>query len=181
MCEPTTLAVATLALTAVGGIGGAVMQSNAAAAQAEQARAAANYQSQVARNRQAVAEWQANDAKQRGEAAAQRQEQEGSLRMGTAVAALAAQGTDMSGSSADIIGDVAAANKLDKLTVRSNAEREAYGYKVAAFDASGEASFRAQQAGMIRDPGAFPFITSLIGTAGQVASKWGTFRKEGIL
>ena len=44
---------------------------------------------------------------------------------------MAANGVDLSsGSPLDILGDTAMYGELDALTIRSNAEREAYGYRV---------------------------------------------------
>lgn len=83
----------------------------------------------------AVAEIQAADAIQRGEI------EEGIHRtkvkgiIGSQRAAFAAAGVDVnSGSAVDVQADSAKFGELDALTIRTNAAREAWGYKVGAED-----------------------------------------------
>src|SRR4051812_47954185 len=111
MCEPATLAIASMALTAAG-TGMSVMgqMNQQAAAGAQQ-----NYMAQMSRQRQAVAEMQARDAVQRGQVAEQKQRDLTGQRIGTQQAALAAQGTDLEGSPTDILGDTARAGEQDAL------------------------------------------------------------------
>lgn len=104
-------------------------QSNAASAQAGQAQ----YQSQVARNNQIIAQRNAALATQQGEVQAQQSQQKTAQIEGAQRAALASQGGDInSGSPLDIVGDTARAGYTDVATIRSNAAMQAYGYEVQA-------------------------------------------------
>ncbi len=166
----TAVAVAGLALSAAGTGIGVLGQMNAQAA----AGAQANYMAQLARQRQQVADQQARDARQRGDVAVQRQRDLTAQRIGTQTAALAAQGTDLEGSPTDILGDTARAGEHDALTLKANAAREAWGYRVqgAGFgaDAALQGSFRPSYLGA----GA-----SLLSGASSLADKWARFQWPG--
>ena len=82
-----------------------------------------------------VAELQAQDAVERGK------EEEGKFRsqvrgaVGQQRAGIAANGVDVGfGSAVDVQADAAYLGELDALTIRNNAAREAWGYKVEAYD-----------------------------------------------
>lgn len=82
-----------------------------------------------------LAEQQAADAIARGKEAETRQRQATRGLIGSQRAALAAQGIEVdSGSALDVQADTAAMGELDALTIRNNAAREAYGYKVQALN-----------------------------------------------
>lgn len=89
-----------------------------------------------------LAEWNANIAEQAAKDAISRGDIEaGRVRSGTRQtvgsqrAALAAQGIDVNtGSAADVQSDTARIGALDELTARNNAAREAWGYKVQAWN-----------------------------------------------
>jgi hypothetical protein len=121
------------------------------------------------RNNQAVADLMADDARKRGEIAEARQREKTRQILGTQTAKLAAQGTDLSGSALDILGDTAASGELDALTVRSNAAREAWGHRVKATD------YAAQAQKPLSGLGGLGAGASLIGGAGSVADKWYRF------
>lgn len=95
--------------------------------------AAGRYNRNVANQNAAIAELQARDALQRGA------EEEGMLRerirgaLGTARVAFAGQGVDVAvGSAVDVQASIADAGERDALTIRNNAAREAWGYRVQA-------------------------------------------------
>lgn len=166
MCEPisaTTLAAISIAST-VASIGmsiyGQIQQSTAQQAQY-------GYQAAVMRNNASIAEMQANDATERGKVAEARQRQRTAQIMGTQLAGLAGQGTEISGSASDILGDTAAAGEFDALTIRGNAAREAWGYRArgAEYSAQANAPGPAGLSGL--SVGA-----SLLAGGGQVADKW---------
>lgn len=174
MCDPVTLAVVSIGAT-VASTGMGVM---AQAQQAQSQSAMYGYQAQVARNNQTQANAMAVDAETRGKADEQRQRTKTSLLMGTQQAALAAQGTDLSGSSADILGDTAAVGELDALTIRSNAAREAWGYRAKGVEYGNAVQLaNAQQGGSSLS--ALGVGSSLIAGAGSVADKWYRFDKAG--
>lgn len=111
-----------------------------AVGQARALRAQGRYESRAARLNAEMAGRQAEDALRRGglEEAAQRRRARSLA--GTQRVALAAQGIDLSeGSSGDILRETTALGALDALTIRNNAFREAFGYRVAASEATSRA------------------------------------------
>lgn len=122
MCEPTTLAIASLALTGVSGV-----------YQASAARAAGRYEQQVAERNATIAEQQAEQAKQIGNIEEERQLRRVRAALGTQRAALAANGLDVnSGSALDLQAETAGFGAADALNLRSNALRQAWGFQVEA-------------------------------------------------
>ncbi len=87
------------------------------------------------------ADMQAEDAIARGDKAASTQTKQVKQMVGSQRAALAAQGIDInSGSARDVISDTESMGALDRLQIKSNAWREAWGYKVQAVDQRSQAS-----------------------------------------
>lgn len=124
------LALVPVALAAVSSF----QQANASKKQNE-------YQAAVASNNAQVAEWQANDAIQRGNVAATNERRKGQQQMGTQRAAMAAAGLDVStGSALSILEDTDYFNQTDQQTIRSSAAREAYGYRVQGSNAQAAAN-----------------------------------------
>jgi len=146
--------------------------------QAQSAQAMAGYQAQVAENNRIAAERMAVDAEKRGQVAESRQRLRTKGIMGTQIAALAAQGTDLEGSPTDILGDTAYAGEIDALTIRSNAAREAWGYRTKGVEFGNEvglANARQGASGL----SALGVGSSLIAGAGSVADKWYRFNRSG--
>jgi hypothetical protein len=174
-----------VATAASAGLGfmGQMQQQQAASAQA-------NYQAQVARQNQQImeanakqAEWQKNDAIERGKVAEQQQRTKTSQMLGQQEARLAAQGTDLSGSPTDILADTSRAGEFDALTVRNNAVREAWGYDTKAWNArvgannyGTEAAFKSSFQPSYIGAGA-----SLLAGASSLADKWSRFQDVGAL
>lgn len=80
-----------------------------------------------------IAEQQARDSINRGNANADRVRQQYRQQAGAQAAAMGASGNDLSsGTALDIFGDTAAVGELDSLTTLNNAEREAYGFRTQA-------------------------------------------------
>jgi hypothetical protein len=168
----TTLAAASLGLTAVGtglSVYGMINQQQAAGAQA-------NYQRAMALRQQQINDWQAKDAMQRGEVAEQQQRAKTAQMLGSQTAKLAAQGTDLSGSPTDILGDTARAGEFDALTIRNNAVREAWGYQVGAGNAGAAAGMYGSFQPSYLGAGA-----SLLSGASTLADKWSRFQDTGAL
>ena len=112
-------------------------QSQQAAAQAGMA----NYQAQMARNNQMIAEGYAQRALQQGQVDEQNQRLKSAGLLGSQRAALASQGGDVdSGSPLDIQADTARAGEYDAQTIRNNAALKAYGYRVQAANTGAEAN-----------------------------------------
>lgn len=165
MCEltaATVLAGASLGLGAMS----AYQQSQATKASME-------YQSAVARNNAITSEYQAEDAIKRGQVAEEQQRRKTMMLKGTQTARLAANGIDISeGSALQILSDTDWMGEQDALTVRENANREAWGYRVQAQNASSNSTMLRNSADA-QNPllsGATSLITNP--AAGVVADKW---------
>lgn len=132
MCEPAT---ATLAITAV-----------TAAASAYSQYQTSKYQSAVANQNADIAEAQAQDAVNRGNAQAEEVRRRNRQAAGTQAATMGATGADLStGGALDVFGDTAQFGALDALTTVNNAQREAYGYQVQSTNARAQADMAEAQ------------------------------------
>lgn len=98
-------------------------------------RRAAESQANLSEYNAAVADLQAKDALQRGDIEANRFRQRTRVLIGEQRAGYAAGNVDVGyGSAVDVQADAAFLGELDALTVRTNAAREAWGYRVEATD-----------------------------------------------
>lgn len=130
MCEPTTIAFVAMA-------------AFSAYSSAEAQSSADEYAASVARNNEKVADWQAGDAQRRGSEAAAATRRKYMALQGTQRANMAARGLDITdGSANSILQDTSFFGQYDENTVRANAAREAWGYKVQAGNFADEAGFR---------------------------------------
>lgn len=94
-----------------------------------------DFQSQQLEANARIADIQADDAIKRGESEAKAHRRRVRLQIGEQRAGLAAQGLDLeSGSALDIQKDTAGFGAEDEVTIKNNAFREAWGYKVQAND-----------------------------------------------
>lgn len=137
MCELMT--ALTVGSTLLGSVG---------AVQAGQASAASSqYIAQVQDMNATLAERRAKDAERRGEVDEQRKRQQVAQIAGQQRVAMAANGVDLSfGSPLDTLIDTAVAGELDALTIRTNAAREAYDFRVDAVNKRAGASMSRAQA-----------------------------------
>ena len=98
-------------------------------------KSAGQYNQKVAEQNSQFAEQQAQDALQRGEVDEENHRMRIRQAIGTARASYAAQGVDVnSGSAVDAQGSIAYLGELDAITIRNNAAREAWGYRVNAYN-----------------------------------------------
>lgn len=107
---------------------GAGMQASAYRASGKSQEALANYNAEIGHLR-------AQDAIARGEVAADKQHLLGRKVIGSQRAAFAASGvdiTDPDSTAVNTFADTAAVSELDALTIRTNAAREAWGYRMQA-------------------------------------------------
>lgn len=182
MSGMSTAAFISLGLSAAGTVAsfaGQIRQQEAQQQQAAQAQAQAVYQSQIARQNQTLAQRQADDARQRGHVAEMNRRNLAKQQIGTQLAGLAAQGTDLEGSPIDILGDTAAAAEQDALTLRANAGREAYGYEVQAMGFGNEALLQNMKAAnSTYTPNYLGAGASLLSGAGTLADKWKKFQDD---
>lgn len=178
----TGISAATLAtISTVSSIAGTAFSVIGGLQQGKAQQAAYNYQAAVDRNNSLISKRQADDAIARGKV------EEDQLRLkvnqvkGSQRAAFASTGVDLGSEVvSDTLADTAATGELDALTIRSNAAREAYGYKVHGmnYDASAKGNVLAgKNAVSASKTNAF---TTILGGASTVSDKWATYKKEGI-
>ncbi len=166
MCEIATIA-------AVASIGGTIMGAVGQLQAGDAAAKAANYNAAVARNNQIIAEQQAQDALKRGQIAEDEQRRKTAQIRGAQRASLAASGVALDqGAPLDILGDTAAFGELDALTIRNNADREAYGYRVQGMNFAAEAGLADARAGAARQAGMIGAAGTLLSGAGTVMDRW---------
>lgn len=157
-----TLAGIGTGTSAIGQIraGKAANKANAAAGVAQ--KEAAESQAQLADYNAGVAELQAQDAVARGAQDESRFRQGIRQVIGSQRAGLAAGNVDVGfGSSVDVQADAAFLGELDALTIRTNATREAWGYKVTAEDSR-------RRAEILRKEGAAAAAAGNVKAGGQI-------------
>lgn len=169
--------VISLASTLIGTVASAYGQMQQGKADAAQA----NYQAAVGRNNAILAQRAAEDARARGDEAARRQAVQTKQLAGRQRAVLAANGVLVDqGSALDLTSDTAEIGKLDELTIRSNAEREALGYEAQGMNFTAGAELNSMRAGNATSSGLGDAFGTLLTGAGSVASKWYQGKKEGL-
>ena len=131
MCDPVSMITGGTALlsTAMGIAQQAIGVTQQLQRAAEQ-RNDFNFLAAQQRNAAAVDEVRAQQAEQAGAADADTARQKAGQRLGQLQARLAAQGTDLSGSPLDLLGDVAAAGAGDALSLRYDGLRNAWENRV---------------------------------------------------
>ncbi|MBX9943718.1 MAG: hypothetical protein K2Y40_06535 [Reyranella sp.] len=152
MCELTAMITGGTALLSAAM--GAAQQGIGVAQQLRQAaeqRNDYNFLAAQQRNAAAVDEMRAQQAEQAGEADADKARQKAGQRLGQLQARLAAQGTDLSGSPLDLLGDVAAAGAGDALALRYDGLRNAWENRVRGAGRQAQARYYETAAGNV-DP-----------------------------
>ncbi len=152
MCDPVSMITGGTALLSTAmGIAqqaiGVTQQLQRAAGQ----RNDYNFLAAQQRNAAAVDEMQAQQAEQAGEADVDTARQKAGQRLGQLQARLAAQGTDLSGSPLDLLGDAAAAGAGDALSLRYDGLRNAWENRVRGAGRQAQARYYETAAGNV-DP-----------------------------
>ncbi len=137
------------------------------------------YQAAIADNNAQIAEWEAQDAIQRGQTEEQNQRLKTASVYSSQRAAMAANGVDLTeGSPVDVLTSTKYLGERDALTIRDNSLKQAWGHRTqAATDRANATALRWQ-----RDQ-ISPFMragTSLLTSAGNISEKWYTAKKNGI-
>lgn len=154
------------------------MSIEASSAAADAQKQQMDYQAAVARNNSILADNAAADATARGQVAEQQQAAAGAQLIGKEKATLAQNGVDVnSGSALDITTDTAGENKLDQLTILSNAERESIGYQNQAGSFNSQAALDTAAADNSSNFGAG--VGTALSGAGSVAQKWYNYSSQG--
>ncbi len=158
---------AALGLSALSGLASTFAAYRGAEAQ----KASARYEAAAASRNAELAGLEAADALRRGADAEARHRLQVAQLDGRQRNALAANGIALdSGSALDVLGDTAALGELDALTIRLNAEREAWAARTGAAGLQGQAALAQAEASGISPATAAG--TSLLGGASAFADRW---------
>lgn len=162
MGGPELLIGAAIATTVAGTAVSVLSSTQGGAASQNQA----NYQAAVAENNRIISEQNAQAATDAGEASSQTSQMRTAQQIGAKKAAAAASGVDIgSGSPLDVIADTSRIGMLDALTIKNNAARAAYGYKVQGQAASAQGVLDIYQGENARRAGDIGAIGSVLGGA----------------
>lgn len=162
----STVGMVGSALSGVTGALGAVRSAGATSASAQ-------YQAQVAQNNASIALGQANQATAAGAQEVETQGLKTRAEVGAIKAAQAASNVDVNtGSAVDVRSSAAELGELDALTIRSNAEKQAFGYETAAAGFTGQAALASSQASQAPIAGAISATGSLLSGATGVGNQY---------
>ena len=168
----------TIGSTVVQTVGG-IKQGNAQKKAGEKQQEAANSAAELSDFNAAVADIQATDAIERGA------EEESRFRslvrgsVGAQRASFAAQNIDVGyGSALDVQQDAATLGELDALTIRSNAQREAWGFKVAAYDYRKRGEIQREEGVMLAESGRSMQTASRIGVVSNIVGQTGSLLQQ---
>lgn len=179
MCVPiAALAVASMGMQAAGSVIGAYGQYQSGKAD----EATANYRGAVAQNNASIMGQNAQYAEKVGAVEAENRQFMTGRMVGAGKAAMAAAGVDTSsGTPASITADTAKMGDLDVQTIRNNAARVAYGYRVNEMGYTAEAALDSAAARNARRAGNLGVASSLIGGASSVGKSWAGFQMAGAM
>ncbi|MBS0323576.1 MAG: hypothetical protein JSR19_06960 [Proteobacteria bacterium] len=169
-----------MAYLSLGGqIVGGLMGAKGAYDQASTQKQVLAIQAEIAQRNAQINEQQAEIALQNGQINEQASRLRTGQMMGTQRAALAANGVDLGeGSANDVLTTTAFMGEHDALTIRDNATRQAWAYRVQAANNMSNADVL-QTSGDNINP-TMSAMGSLLTSAGSVAGSWYKFKKEGV-
>lgn len=160
MCEPTTLTALAVGSTLVGG--GLMAYSQYQTGKTEEALAKTNSK---------IADAQAADAERRGAIAEEEERNRVRAILGSQRATYGANNVVSStGTPLGLLGQTAQYGELDALTVRNNAAREAFGYRVDSMNSKARGKLARQQ-------GTLGAASTLLTAGGQAYGIWRTGTK----
>lgn len=163
----SAVGVAGLGAQLLGGLLGAKGAYDSANAQ----RDAYAIKAAIARQNAQIAEQQAQVALQNGQVAEQTSRLRTAQTFGAQRAALAANGVDLGeGNANEILSSTAFMGERYALTIEDNAARQAWGYRIQGVNATNEDMLYSRAESAINPE--LSATTSLLGTAGHVASGW---------
>lgn len=167
--------------TLVGAAAGAGLGAFGAEYTAGAKAKALQYQASVAQMNAAIAQQNAKWATQAGEVKAQESGMQGAARLSQTKAIQGASGLSVNtGSNVDIRASEADLGKFNENTIRSNAAREAYGYRAQAAGDVAQAGLDMAAARTTKTAGDISAAGSILGGASSVSDKWYNFSKQGV-
>lgn len=148
---------------------GQVKAGNAARRAGEAGQRAADSSAELSDYNASVADLQAADALERGHEDESRFRSQVRGIIGAQRAGIAASGTDVNyGSALDVQADAAFLGELDALQIRTNASREAWGYKVQSHDFRRRAQIQRQEGVQLAEGGRAAQTSSRFAAAGSI-------------
>lgn len=163
------------AATGIGGVIGALGSIRSGYAESD----AAKYQAQIAQNNAAIAGRNAQWASSEGDIEAQNQSLKTRAQVGATIAGAAANGLDVnSGSAKQVVQSEQMLGRLDAMTIRSNAARQAYGYLQQGQNFEGEAALKEAEAKNDVSAGFMGAGSSLLSSASQLGRQYAAWQNE---
>jgi len=158
-------------------IAGTAIAAYGAISQARASEKAAQYQAAVARNNQMIADQYAQSEIEKGKIEEQGKRMETAQRQSAIRAAVAGSGFDPTGETPlRLANDTGTLGELDALTIRNNAARAAYGYRVKGMNYMAEASLAEMRGKAAGEGGTLNAWSSVISGAAGVADKWSKWK-----
>lgn len=178
--DPISLGVMT-AVSLGATVAGGVASAAGAAGQASSQAAMYNYQAGISQQNQAIAKQNEQYALISGEANAAQSGMASRFRAGQIVTAQGASGFEVgSGTNVDVQKGQALIAGTEQTTIRSNTAKAAYDFDIGAVQAGEQASAYSASAVNAQTAGGINVASSILGTAGSVASKWTQGQQTGI-
>lgn len=169
MADPVTLGTISMATSVAGGATGVLGALFGGAAKSESYK----YQSSMAWYNAAIARQNEKYAFDVGEQQAEKAGIAGAAQAGQIKAAQAASGVDVKGGSAVQVQESQhLVSQMDLNTIREKAAKTAYDFSVQATNYENQAKGLSKAAANAKTEGVLGAVSSFIGTAGSVASKW---------
>lgn len=173
-----TLAGISLAAGAGSGILGAFGASSKADADA----ASYNYKAQIAANNAIIAQRNADAATAAGGVSAQNNDLKTKNMVGTQLVAQASNGLDVgSGTNVNVRQSAENLGHLDTLTILNNAAKNSAGFKAQGMNFTAESGLDTAAAQNAQTAGDFNIMSSLLGGATSVSSKWAGYSRTGVV
>lgn len=171
-----TLGYASLGATALSGLTGAYGAYQSGQAQ----KGAADYNASVQNQNAAISKTNAEIAEQSGEAQAGMAGQKTKSAMAATLASEGASGVGVEGGSfTNVRSSQQALGEIDAMTLRSNAAREAYGYRNKASSESAQATLSTAEGRNAKNAGIMNAASTFLGSAGSASSSYAKFKLAG--
>ena|SRR5882757_386847 len=177
MADPLTIAGIGMGASAAGSILGAFGAEQGGQAQSQMYQ----YQAAIAQMNSKIAKQNADYTRAVGEVQAQQSGMKTRAQVGQTVATQGASGLDVNkGSNVAVRQSETEIGQYEQTVIRSNAAKKAYGYEVEAASDTAQANLDTMAASQAEKAGDIGALSSLLGGASSVSSKWLQGRQIGL-
>lgn len=177
MASPTAIGAAGLGTS----VAGSALSAFGAYSQGQSQSQMYGYQAQVAQINSQIALQNADYARMQGEQQAVIEGRKGAQQFGGIRAAQGASGLDVnSGSNAQVQASQKSTTALDLNQIRSNAAKTAYDFDVQSTEDVNQAGLYNAASSKAKTAGDIGALTSIVGGAGSVSSKWLAGQQQGL-